>query len=378
MHNIAITKTKAIYTDKSTLKGNRFPQNVHCIESFFKNTDSGYKYTCENIYDELLPKEEIKFFNELAKKDGKNGVIIASGTSEWAGSGINLPHVKPEFELKSPFFSLINILSGRVVNRLGWHDYLTTDATACISGYKAFLEAELIINAGIVDRVLIIGIDDQINPLVLEVFGMLGASITPEQEGDGIKPSAFDKNNYGFRIGHGAGYVLLENKKSLDITKNKPLGYLDKTVLRAEKLSNPFGQSSDGSGYSRVIEEVLAESNTLSSDISFIKTHGTGSLSNNESESNAIRQCFGDKFIATSYKPEIGHTLGANAIVELDIALKDAHNGIVRGIKNRTIKDDNFLSYDKKMNIAKILMLGSGMGNVYASSVITINNEYNL
>lgn len=373
MNNIAITKTKAIYTDKWTLKGERYPQYVNSVESFFDGTDSGYKYVCENIYSELFTAEDTAFFNEIAAKDGKNAVIIASGTSEWAGSGINLPQVKPEYTLKTPFFILINILSGKVVNKLGWHDYLTTDATACISGYKAFLEAELILNAGIADRVLVIGVDDQINPLVLELFGMLDASITPAQEEEGSQPSAFDSKNYGFRLGHGAGYVLLENKKSLDATKHEPLAYLEKTVLRAEKLSNPFGQSPDGSGYTRVIKEVLEESKLKTDDISFIKTHGTGSKSNNQSESSAIKECFGDNFIATSYKPEIGHTLGANAIVELDIALKDASKGIVRGIKNRTEKDDNFLSYDKEMDVKKILMLGSGMGNVYASSIITVN-----
>ncbi len=373
MNKIAITKTKAIYTDKCTLKGERFPQNVNSIESFFEDTDSGYNYVCENIYKQLFAKDDIAFFNDIATKEGKNAVIIASGTSEWAGSGINLPHVKPDYTLKTPFFILINILSGKVANKLGWHDYLTVDATACISGYKAFLEAELILNAGIADRVLVIGVDDQINPLVLELFGMLDASITPDQEEQGYQPSAFDGKNYGFRLGHGAGYVLLENQKSLNETKHKPLAYLEKTVLRAEKLSNPFGQSPDGKGYARVISEVLKETGLTTKDISFIKTHGTGSQSNNKSESNGIKQCFGDEFIATSYKPEIGHTLGANAIVELDIALKDAHKGMIRGIKNRTEKDDCFLSYDKEMRVDKFLMLGSGMGNVYASSIITVN-----
>jgi len=373
MNEIAITKTKAIYTDKHTLKGEHYPQYVNAVESFFEGTDTGYKYVCENIYDELFTDEDIAFFNEIAAKDGKNAVIIASGTSEWAGSGIHLPQVKPEYTIKTPFFILINILSGKIANKLGWHDYLTTDATACISGYKAFLEAELIMKAGIADRVLVIGIDDQINSLVLELFGMLDASITPERENAGYQPSAFDSTNYGFRLGHGAGYVLLENKKSLEATKHDPLAYLQKTVLTGEKLSNPFGQSPDGDGYRRVIEEVLQRASLSTEDISFIKTHGTGSRSNNMSERNGIKKCFGDNFIATSYKPEIGHTLGANAIVELDIALKDAAKGIVRGIKNRTEKDDRFLSYDKKMDIKNILMLGSGMGNVYGSSIVTVN-----
>jgi len=372
MGRIAITKTKSIWTKDYVLKGERFPQNVHAVDSFFEGTDTGYKYACENIYDALFPKEDVDFFNELASKDGKNGAIIASGTSEWAGSGTHLPHVTPDYTIKTPFFTLINILSGKMINKLGWHDYLTTDATACISGYKAFLEAELLMKAGLLDRVLIVGIDDQINSLVLELFGMLEASITPELEEKGIQPSAFDDNNYGFRLGHGAGYVLLENEKSLKESGNEPLAFLDKTVLTAEKLGNPFGQSSDGFGYHKVISQVFDQSGIDKNEISFIKTHGTGSKSNNAAESNGIKKAFGQNFIATSYKPEIGHTLGANAIVELDIALKDAKNGFVRGIRNRTKHDNQFLSYDKEMDISKILFLGSGMGNVYAASIVSL------
>ncbi len=375
MNRIAITKTKSIYSKDVKLKGERYPQNVHIVDSFFKGTDSGFKYVCENIYDELFTEEEVVFFNELASKKGKNATIIASGTSEWAGSGTHLPHVTPEYTIKTPFFTLINILSGKVINKLGWHDYLTTDATACISGYKAFLEAELLIQAGLADRVLIVGIDDQTNSLVLELFGMLEASITPELETKGIMPSAFDDINYGFRLGQGAGYVLLESEKSLKESGNKPLAYLEKTALTAEKLSNPFGLSPDGFGYYKIIRQVLAQSNVNQNEISFIKTHGTGSKSNNIAESNGIKKAFGNEFIATSYKPEIGHTLGANAIIELDIALKDAKAGFVRGIINRTKHDDQFLSYNKAMDISKILMLGSGMGNVYAASIVSIANS---
>jgi 3-oxoacyl-(acyl-carrier-protein) synthase len=375
INNIAITKSKAIYTDKFQLKGKNFPQNVNVVDSFLDGTETGYKYTCELMYDQLFTTEDIAYFNHIALKEGKNGVIIASGTSEWSGAGVHSPHTKPDYTLKVPFFTCINILSGKMANKLGWHDYMTTDATACISGYKAFLEAELILNAGIVDRVLVIGIDDQINPVVLEMFGLLDASISPLREESGALPSAFDDENYGFRLGHGIGYILLENKKSLKETNNKPLAYLDKTVLRGEKLSNPFGQDPSGDGYSRVMKEVLEETSFTTDDISFIKTHGTGSKSNNIAESNGIRSVFGENFIATSYKSEIGHTLGSNAIVELDIALKDAAKGIVRGIKNRTKEDHQFLSYDKEMKVEKILMLGSGMGNVYGSSIISINHE---
>ncbi|MDR0580413.1 MAG: hypothetical protein LBG21_07425 [Campylobacteraceae bacterium] len=369
---VAITRTKALYTTNTCIRGERYPQYVNFIPSFLDGIKFGYRYTCENMYNELFDLEEVSFFNELALKEGRNAIIVASGTSEWAGSGRLMSHVEPDYNIKTPFFMLINILSGKIANKLGWHDYLTTDATACVSGYKAFFEAELLIKNNIVDRVLVIGIDDQVNTLVLELFGMLNASLSERDEKSGLKPSSFDSQNHSFRLGHGVGYVLIENERSIKVSNNTPIAYLNKTVLGMEKFENPFGQSKNGDGYKKVINEVLKSSGILKSDISFIKTHGTGSKSNSISEGNAIRDCFGKEFIATSYKPEIGHTLGSNAIVELDIALKDAKSGFVRGIKNRTELDHNFLSYDKKMNIKNILLLGSGMGNVFAASIVEI------
>ncbi|MDD5358928.1 MAG: beta-ketoacyl synthase N-terminal-like domain-containing protein [Sulfurovaceae bacterium] len=372
MTGIAITRTKALYTAETSLINGNYPQYANFIPSFLDKVSTGYRYTCENMYTELFDKEETAFLKELAQKEGRNAVIIASGTSEWAGSSRLMANVEPDFTIKIPFYMLINILSGKIANKLGWTDYLTTDATACISGYKALFEAELLLRNDIADRVLVVGIDDQVNAMVIELFGMLDASLSEADEKKGLKPSSFDEVNHGFRLGHGVGYVLLENEKSLKESGNKPIAYVEKTVLGMEKLDNPFGQSPDGVGYKKVILDVLEKSNISQKDISFIKTHGTGSKSNSISESKAIRECFGEDFIATSYKSEIGHTLGANAIVELDIALKDAKNGFVRGIKNRTKEDHQFLSYDKPMDVKNILCLGSGMGNVYAASIIKV------
>jgi 3-oxoacyl-(acyl-carrier-protein) synthase len=374
MSGIAITRTKSLYTTDISLIDGHYPQYANFVPSFLSKVETGYRYSCENMYTELFDKEDATFLKELAQKDGRNAVIVASGTSEWAGSSRLMANVEPDFTIKIPFYMLINILSGKIANKLGWVDYLTTDATACISGYKALFEAELILKNNIADRVLVVGIDDQVNAMVIELFGMLDASLSQADEEKGLKPSSFDEINHGFRLGHGVGYVLLENEKSLKESGNKPIAYLEKTVLGMEKFDNPFGQSPDGAGYSKVILDVLKQTDMSTKDISFIKTHGTGSISNSISESSAIRDCFGEDFVATSYKSEIGHTLGANAIVELDIALKDAKNGYVRGIKNRTKEDHQFLSYDKPMDVKNILCLGSGMGNVYAASIVKVSD----
>lgn len=68
MSKIAITKTKAIYTDKYQLKGGNYPQNVNFIDSFYKNIDTGYRYVAENMYDELFSGEDKDFYKNLLQK----------------------------------------------------------------------------------------------------------------------------------------------------------------------------------------------------------------------------------------------------------------------------------------------------------------------
>ena len=108
-------------------------------------------------------------------------------------------------------------------------------------------------------------------------------------------------------------------------------------------------------------------------DIDVIKTHGTGTKSNNESEGTAIASIFGHSgFMATSYKQKIGHTMGVSGLLETCLLLDDIKNGFVPGIENRTQEDDVFLSQDtdvgKEVNI---LSLAAGMGNVYSAAVLT-------
>lgn len=95
----------------------------------------------------------------------------------------------------------------------------------------------------------------------------------------------------------------------------------------------------------------------------------TGTRSNNVAESAGINAIFGEHFLATSYKQRIGHTMGASGLVELILALRDAREGVARGIPNRTGGDERFLCEDRQVPIGRILALASGMGNVFGAAI---------
>ena len=99
-----------------------------------------------------------------------------------------------------------------------------------------------------------------------------------------------------------------------------------------------------------------------------MKTHGTGTPTNNVAEKNAITAVFND-FVATSYKQRLGHTLAASGLMETSMLLNDLRSGIIPGIPNRTEKDDVFLSHDIDAPKGAFVSLAAGMGNVFSAAI---------
>ena len=137
----------------------------------------------------------------------------------------------------------------------------------------------------------------------------------------------------------------------------------------SEKIDNAIGQRSDGEGYKKAIKGVLDICKLESKDIKIIKTHGTGTHSNNLSEGSALKEIF-DDFVGVSYKQIIGHTVTASGLLESCLMLDDIKKGELPGIPNRTENDDVFLSHNSFVPDNKMfLSLAAGMGNIYAAAV---------
>ena len=213
-------------------------------------------------------------------------------------------------------------------------------------------------------------VEDQVNTVMLEFFGETRAVLTlAEMEKDGVRPSAFDPVNRGFFIGQGAAIALFETESSMRAGGREPVAELCSATVVAERHGNAVGQREDGAGYRDAIVAALNMAGVEAGAIDLVKTHGTGTVSNNGAEAAGIEAAMGANFAATSYKARIGHTMGASGLIEMLLALRDAGAGLARGIPNRTGGDPRFLAKDTEMPIRRILVLASGMGNVYGAAV---------
>ena len=88
----------------------------------------------------------------------------------------------------------------------------------------------------------------------------------------------------------------------------------------------------DGVQAVKAIQEALDDANLEPKDIDYINLHGTGTISNDLMEANAIYKVFCDKVPASSTKPLTGHCLGAAASIEAFICYQ-----ILKGERNLPI-----------------------------------------
>jgi len=126
----------------------------------------------------------------------------------------------------------------------------------------------------------------------------------------------FDKNRKGMIIGEGSAVLLLEREEDANARGAsiyaEVLGYglsCDAFTMTAPSLE----------GVKMVMERAIKNSGISKGEVDYISAHGTGTISNDKTESRAIKEVFGrsyKKIPASSIKSMIGHTMGSASAME--------------------------------------------------------------
>lgn len=342
-----------------------YPQRVHWFPETYNRVDTGLFYPPHVLANKVLDPELLKYLRE--NQTGKTAFILAAGTTTW-GSTRPTKDNKLKYNYKFLPFTLLQVYTGRTAQSCGNMDLVTTDSSACASSLKVMMDVQNLINFYDFDRVIVLSVEDSVSNLTLEFFGESKAVLSAKDEEDGTKPSAFDNKNEGFYVGQGAVFAVFESERARDKLKSIPHAQLISAYSASESSTNAIGQLESGEGFSKAIKGAMALANVLPEDIKIVKTHGTGTASNNKSEKNALSML--PKFVATSYKQKIGHTMGASGLLETCLLLDDIRNGFVPKIENRTEDDDVYLSENTTPPNGYILSLAAGMGNIYSAAIL--------
>jgi len=343
-----------------------YPQKVNWFPDTYNRTKLGLVYVPHKLAEKVLDPELLTYLRE--NPVGKTAFILAGGNAHFAGIGQREYKSRLTYTYKFLPFTLTQVYAGRIAQSFGEMDMVTTDASACASSLKVMMDVTSLINFYDYERVIVLTVEDGVSNAVLEFFGDSKAVLTEKQEQEGIKPSAFDSVNFGFRIGQGAALAIFESSKAVAQQQINPHAQLMGAYSASERSTNAIGQCEDGEGFIKAIEGALHYGNLTPNEIKIVKTHGTGTASNNKAEKNALNQTL-KAFVATSYKQKIGHTMGSSGLLETLLLLDDIKSGVVPAIANRTESDSVFLSDSTTPPNGLIMSLAAGMGNIYSAAI---------
>lgn len=191
-----------------------------------------------------------------------------------------------------------------------------TISTACSSAANAIMRGAELIRTGKLDTVIVGGTD------ALCRFTLNGFNSLMILDKEHCRP--FDESRTGLNLGEGAGYLVLQSEKSCKRTPYCELtGYAN-----ANEAFHQTGSSAEGDGPFLSMKQAIAMSKIAPQEVGYISTHGTGTPSNDASESRALQRIFGEHVPPfSSVKPFIGHTLGASGGIEAVYSVLSLQNG---------------------------------------------------
>jgi 3-oxoacyl-[acyl-carrier-protein] synthase-1 len=190
---------------------------------------------------------------------------------------------------------------------------------ACASSAKAFGSARRMIEAGLVDAAVVGGVDSLCLTTLYGFHSLQLSSTGP------CRP--FDVARDGISIGEAAAFALLERAPDKPETGSVLL-------LGIGESSDAYHMSAphpEGLGARRAMQAALASAGLDADAIDYINLHGTGTPSNDRSESQAVAGLFGTATPCSSTKGATGHTLGAAGALEAIISVLAIKNGLLPG-----------------------------------------------
>ena len=215
-----------------------------------------------------------------------------------------------------------------LTRRFGIRGYATSVHTACASGGQAIGTALKLIRRGAADYALAGGFDSMISPVGLAGFCLLSA-VSTDNDTPERASRPFDATRNGFVLGEGAGFVVLEEWEAAQRRGARIYAELagDGNSLSSYRITD---SPPDGDGPIQSMRAALSDAGAVPTDVDYINAHGTSTTMNDQSESAAIHEVFGDyarSVSVSSTKSSMGHLIAAAGAVEVVACALAIHHG---------------------------------------------------
>ncbi len=212
---------------------------------------------------------------------------------------------------------------GFICNKYGFMGPSFSVSAACATALVALYSAYQMIRNGIIDAAVIGGGEEYLTPLHFLEFSALGAlaGLSGIDRAPWETSRPFDADRDGMVLGEGGGVIVIERES---LAKQRG-AKIHACITSMGASNNHLGMVES----SRITQEIAIKSSFRDAGygpekVDMVECHATSTRQGDQEEVNALRASHdipGKRTILTSFKSQIGHTLGASGV-----------NSLIRGI----------------------------------------------
>ena len=275
-----------------------------------------------------------------------------------------------------PTLLLTHIPAASIATHHQLHGPCMVISTGCSAGADAIGQAFWAIQEGRADYMLAGGTDSAITYVGINVFCVLGALSTRNDEPERAS-RPYDRDRDGFVMAEGAGVVILEDR-ALALARG---AHIYAEIIAFVSNSNAYHMTAlpaDGAPLQQLLRQALDEAHITSKQLDYINSHGSSTPANEAAETVAYKAVFGEQAYhipISATKSMIGHTQGAASAIETIVTALVLDRQIIPPTINQEHPDPQ-CDLDYVPNVARpsdvqvALTHSSGFGGVNTALVL--------
>lgn len=204
-------------------------------------------------------------------------------------------------------------------------------STGCTSSTDAMGYAFNLIRFGLADHLITGGVDATITPAIMHGFSIMRAISSSHNREPQRASRPFDRHRDGFVLGEGAWILILEEREQA-LLRGAPicaevLGYGSTCDAYHMVRLDPRGEEP-----ARAMTLAVQDAGLAMDEVGYLALHGTSTVLNDKTETQAIRICFGRRAYdipMSSIKSMIGHPQGASGAAGVAAAVLGMNDGFL-------------------------------------------------
>jgi len=293
---------------------------------------------------------------------GRSSVVTGSSTGGQTSEDESFRDYYERKQTRFSPFAIPKAMSNAGASRISFEQGVTgpvyTVSTACSSANHAIGQAFWMIRNGAVELAIAGGSEAPFSPGMLKAWEGMRV-VSP----DTCRP--FSRDRKGLILGEGAGMLVMEPLESAKARGAHIYGEIAGFGMSsdAHHLTQPLAD-----GAAQAIRAALFDASAVPEAIGYINAHGTGTMANDPTETEAIRTVFGAHtatLLVSSTKSMHGHALGAAGAIEAAATLLALSRGVIPPTAN-FLGADPACDLDVVPNVARDVQVEWALSNSFA------------